>query len=145
MFLVYGNTYTMYTITYTCYALGHYWIDPNEGSNKDAIQVYCQGPETCVTPQSSTTANKVHIINNTAFLNAHSFMQINFENEISLRFLKLKYINARQNITYDCSNGIEAFEKLQLLTNNGNMIKYGDKQLRVVSEVRMYMCMYSIM
>ena len=67
-------------------------------------------------------------------------MQINFENEISLRFLKLKYINARQNITYDCSNGVEAFEKLQLLTNNGNMIKYGDKQLRVVSEVRMYMC-----
>lgn len=71
-------------------------------------------------------------------------VQINFENEISLRFLKLKYINARQNITYDCSNGMEAYEKLQLLTNNGDMIKYGDKQLRVVSEVRMcmYVCVY---
>ena len=39
--------------------LGHYWIDPNEGSNKDAIQVYCQGPETCVAPQPSTTASDV--------------------------------------------------------------------------------------
>ena len=63
------------------------------------------------------------------------FMQISFENEISLRFLKLKYVNARQNITYDCSNGQEAYERLQMLANNGDMIKYGGKQLRVVSEV----------
>ena len=65
-------------------------------------------------------------------------IQISFENEISLRFLKLKYVNARQNITYDCSNGQEAYEKLQMLANNGDMIKYGDKQLRVVSEVRTF-------
>jgi len=61
--------------------------------------------------------------------------QVTFENEISLRFLKLKYINARQNITYDCSNGKEAFEQLQVMASNGNIIKYGDKELRVVSEV----------
>ena len=28
---------------------GFYWIDPNEGSPKDAIRVSCQ-PETCITP-----------------------------------------------------------------------------------------------
>ena len=29
---------------------GKYWIDPNEGSSKDAIEIFCQGPETCLTP-----------------------------------------------------------------------------------------------
>ena len=30
--------------------IGNYWIDPNEGSSKDAIEVFCKGPETCITP-----------------------------------------------------------------------------------------------
>ena len=40
-----------------------------------------------------------------------------------------------RTFTYDCSNGKEAFEQLQVLTNSDNVIKYGDKELRVVSEV----------
>ena len=32
------------------FSSGKYWIDPNEGSAKDAIEVFCKGPETCLTP-----------------------------------------------------------------------------------------------
>lgn len=34
--------------------IGYYWIDPNEGSPKDAIRVFCRGQETCLTPQKSS-------------------------------------------------------------------------------------------
>ena len=30
--------------------LGHYWIDPTEGSSQDAFRVYCSGQETCIHP-----------------------------------------------------------------------------------------------
>jgi len=37
---------------------GYYYIDPNEGSPKDAIRVFCKGAETCLTPteQVNTTS-----------------------------------------------------------------------------------------
>ena len=40
-----------------CYnTTGYYWIDPNEGSPKDAIKVYCKGAETCLTPNRKTSS-----------------------------------------------------------------------------------------
>ena len=34
----------------TLLQLGEYWIDPTEGSTKDAFKVYCNGPDTCLKP-----------------------------------------------------------------------------------------------
>ena len=37
------------TYTAQCFT-GEYWIDPTEGSHKDAFKVYCSGQETCIRP-----------------------------------------------------------------------------------------------
>lgn len=39
---------------------GYYWIDPNEGSPKDAIRVFCKGSETCLTPHQQSNS-QVHV------------------------------------------------------------------------------------
>lgn len=39
-----------------CVCTGHYWIDPNEGSPKDAIRVFCKGQETCLTPRKQSNS-----------------------------------------------------------------------------------------
>ena len=37
---------------------GFYWIDPNEGSPKDAVRAFCQGAETCITPKNENSKVK---------------------------------------------------------------------------------------
>ena len=39
--------------------IGYYWIDPNEGSSKDAVKVFCRGSETCL--ESKKSGNNVMI------------------------------------------------------------------------------------
>ena len=39
-----------YTVMMTHLYAGFFWIDPNEGSPKDAVKVFCQGAETCLKP-----------------------------------------------------------------------------------------------
>lgn len=87
---------------------GYYWIDPNEGSAKDAIRVFCKGPETCIESKADLS--------------------------VPLRFLRLKYSSARQNVTYDCGSGVDGFIKMKLQAADGTTFQFGDKNIRVVSE-----------
>lgn len=41
----------------------------------------------------------------------------------------------RQNITYTCDSGMDGFTLMQLQGINGGLIHYGDKTIRVVSQV----------
>lgn len=41
----------------------------------------------------------------------------------------------RQNITYTCDSGVDGFTLMQLQGINGGLIHYGDKTIRVVSQV----------
>jgi len=95
---------------------GFYWIDPNEGSPKDAIRVSCQGPETCITP-----------------VNENSKFEYP-EGTIPLRFLRLKHSNVRQNITYNCDSGVDTFMLMRLQGANGDTIQFGDKTVRMLTQ-----------
>lgn len=41
----------------------------------------------------------------------------------------------RQNITYTCDSGVDGFTLMQLQGINGGLIHYGDKTIRMVSQV----------
>ncbi len=45
----------IYSCNAESFKAGYYWIDPNEGSPKDAIRVYCKGAETCLTPTNEVS------------------------------------------------------------------------------------------
>ena len=67
----------------------------------------------------------------------HSLLQFEYaEGEITLRFLRLKHSNVRQNITYDCKGGMDGFMLVKLLGANGETLTFHDKTVRLVSQVR---------
>ena len=44
-------------LKYRCIFVGYYWIDPNQGGIKDAIEVWCNmtgGGQTCLKPDPET-------------------------------------------------------------------------------------------
>jgi hypothetical protein len=98
------------------FTAGHYWIDPNEGSPKDAIRVFCKGPETCLTPRKQSNSQFVYP-----------------EGIVPLRLLRLRHSHVRQNITYTCDSGANGFMEMKLQGVNGGTLSYGDKTIRMVS------------
>lgn len=104
---------------YTCndnFKPGYYWIDPNEGSPKDAVRVFCRGTETCLSPSKDNSQFEYP------------------EGDIPLRFLRLKHTHVRQNITYNCEGGVDGFTLMKLQGANGDTIQFGDKTIRMVSQ-----------
>ena len=60
------------------------------------------------------------------------------EDEIALRFLRLRHNHVRQNITYNCEAGMDAFMLVKLLGANGDTLTFHDKTVRLVSQVCNY-------
>lgn len=52
------------SISHPDFKSGMYWIDPNEGDSRDAIQVYCdmRVGASCITPSPKIVPNKAHYI-----------------------------------------------------------------------------------
>lgn len=90
---------------------GYYWVDPNEGSALDAIQVYCKfdTEETCIDPESprfnadrwtKDTREGQYFMEE-----VNNGKQFSYKEEgAQLRFLQLLSAGARQTITYSCLN-----------------------------------------
>ena len=64
------------------------------------------------------------------------FVQFEYkEGVVPLRFLRLKHAHIRQNITYDCKSGVDNFMRVKLQAADGGVVSFGDKTVRMVSQV----------
>lgn len=98
---------------------GMYWIDPNQGSDIDAIEVYCdiRAHQTCVLASPSEIPKKVWVKDNN---DQHVWFGENIQDgypftykadKVQLTFLQLLSSTAYQNITYHCRNSAIYFDK----------------------------------
>jgi collagen type II alpha len=92
---------------------GEYWIDPNSGTPKDAILVYCDmdTKSTCIMPKPTISDEVTHVTEEreTWFTDiptngGFSFTYKADSNQIS--FLQMLSTKASQNVTYHCSNSV---------------------------------------
>jgi collagen type I/II/III/V/XI/XXIV/XXVII alpha len=105
---------------------GLYWVDPNQGCEADAIEVYCdftnfsERVETCVHPTQAKIAKDAHT---SVYTGAHQWwsnmgqgMPISYDPPKEARvpradyasqitFLRLLATRARQTVSYHCKNG----------------------------------------
>lgn len=103
---------------------GEYWIDPNQGSTKDAIKVFCnmESGETCVSPQSPSVPRKVWWTKSVPTPNKPVWFGAQINNgaklaygnpedppnvvAVQLKLLQLLSKEARQTLTYHCRNSV---------------------------------------
>lgn len=75
-----------------------------------------------------------------------SFRQFVYrEGVIPLRLLRLRHSHVKQNITYSCDGGVDGFMNMQLQGMNGGVIRYDDKTVRVVSQVRILTIIFCVL
>ncbi|XP_035665505.1 collagen alpha-1(V) chain-like [Branchiostoma floridae] len=98
---------------------GMYWIDPNQGCSKDAIQVFCNltaGGETCVEPDEMRKSHRMATWKDENpkdwFSDYIRGFPISYTRVgvVQLTFLRLLHAKATQNFTYYCSNSIAWYD-----------------------------------
>jgi len=47
----------------------------------------------------------------------------------------MRHENVRQNITYNCDSGVDNFMLVKMQGSNGETVTFGDKEVRMVSQV----------
>jgi len=99
---------------------GDYWIDPNAGSNHDAVLVHCNATnyETCIWPKAPVVDSQEYNGNNKYVwalreVNAEPMIQY-AASHVQVKMLRVKSERVRQNITYNCIN---SNAKLRVLTD----------------------------
>lgn len=102
---------------------GEYWIDPNQGSTKDAIKVFCnmESGETCVAANPANIPRKAWWTKSTPTVNKpvwfgdmNSGTRLRYGNSeeqpnavaVQLKLLQLLSKESHQNITYHCRNSV---------------------------------------
>lgn len=97
---------------------GMYFIDPNQGSPKDSVQVICHMAkrETCVIPKPTTVSKGRHFdepLTQTSWFGeeAEDGFQFTYKiDRVQLVFLQLLSANAYQNVTYHCKNSAAYYD-----------------------------------
>ncbi|VDQ07784.1 unnamed protein product [Trichobilharzia regenti] len=105
--------------------LGEYWIDPNGGSNKDAVKVFCRlrSGETCFSPLTTSYQNRD--VNKTIgkdiwFSQLYEEKQFTYEMSMNqINFLQLFSAKANQQLTIICNEiNFTGKRTPRLFTNN---------------------------
>jgi hypothetical protein len=77
-------------------ASGNFFVDPNSGSESDAIEVYCnfdsEEVQTCVYPESSSVS-------------PFNYRSVEAVDNSQIGFLQVNYRYATQKVTFDCADG----------------------------------------
>ncbi|MEJ1283782.1 collagen type V alpha 3 [Cricetulus griseus] len=99
---------------------GYYWIDPNQGSSRDAFKVFCNftaGGETCLHPDKKFEMVKLASWSKekpgdwySTFRRGKKFSYVDADGSpvsvVQLTFLKLLSAAAHQRFTYSCQNSV---------------------------------------
>lgn len=91
---------------------GVYWIDPNEGNARDAVQVQCRMATgaSCVLPSPNQVPKKAHYVGRskpTWFSEMEGGYQMSYKiDRVQLTFLQMLSSGAAQNFTYHCRNSV---------------------------------------
>lgn len=135
---------------------GEYWIDPNQGSAKDAIKVYCnmETGETCISAQSASVPRKVWWTKSTpttnkpvwfgaTINNGAKFTYGNPEDQpnvvaVQMKLLQLLSKESHQNITYHCRNSV-AYKDIKTTNLKRAVVLKGSngQELRAQGNVRL--------
>merc|ERR1712242_110009 len=123
---------------------GDYWIDPNGGCNKDAIQVECQMSNkgtTCLKP-AQDGAKQSRWPKETAgawFSEYSKGFEINYNvTDPQFKFLRLLSSKATQRFVYECSSSVGWFDEVsgnhdkavQLMAYNDDVVSYAPDEQR---------------
>uniref|UniRef100_A0A3Q2ZLT9 Collagen type V alpha 2 chain n=1 Tax=Kryptolebias marmoratus TaxID=37003 RepID=A0A3Q2ZLT9_KRYMA len=102
---------------------GEYWLDPNQGSTKDAIRVLCnmETGETCISANPADIPRKAWWTKSSPSPNK-PFLYGNKEEQpnavaVQLKLLQMLSKESHQNVTYHCKNSVAVKDK------NGNLKK----------------------
>uniref|UniRef100_A0AAX7T3Q8 Fibrillar collagen NC1 domain-containing protein n=1 Tax=Astatotilapia calliptera TaxID=8154 RepID=A0AAX7T3Q8_ASTCA len=110
------------------YKDGDYWIDPNQGCNRDSIKVFCNftaDGQTCLFPDKKAEMVKLAAWNKekpgswySQFRRGKQFSYNDRDGNpvhvVQLTFLKLLSATAKQSFTYNCQNSAGWFDSTSL-------------------------------
>lgn len=118
---------------------GEYWIDPNEGDERDAILVYCdmRRQASCVLPKPQRTG---HIAGNNAASGTGDEqwlgempggMRLTYKADSNqLGFLQILSGHAEQNVTYHCKNSVAYYDEARRTHRYGlKLLAWNDAEL----------------
>lgn len=120
---------------YPDYKSGEYWIDPNEGSPRDAILVYCdyELKASCILPKPKETPIVTQKMHNEEMWLGDMAEGVKIYYKIDshqLGFLQLHTTKATQELTFHCKNIIAyADVKNNTLKNSLKLLAWNDAEL----------------
>jgi len=112
-----GRTCADIAMVHPDFKNGFYWIDPNMGTNNDAVQAWCniEKKETCIFADPERTDKKSWYRGPrkhmwfSADIQGGAMFSYKFD-PVQMTFLKLLSKRASQNVTYHCKNSIAYYD-----------------------------------
>lgn len=130
-------------VAYPEFKSGEYWIDPNDGDNRDAILVYCDLKKraTCVLP-SPKMSHEISYKGNEAEIwlsEISDAMKINYKADSNqLGFLQLLSYRATQEVIFHCKNTIAYYDKANNHHKSGlKLMSWNDNELTAKGPARL--------